>query len=226
MTTRRSRPIKPALRQTRTALRRRSRRQHHLRSHRQRQGLVLVLLITAIGAVVQGPIRRELRIREAWQRIGTCTAVAPDSPQVVCDGVTLVPLTLPLSFPACDEIKPLRGGECVVDVNQEALPDFRAAVAEVDSSGLGKHVLSFGTVNRRRCRNARSGKYVEGCVSKHSYGIAVDFRPFADNARWDVVVRNEPGVSEIVSIFQRYGFRWGMEFSSNPDPQHLEWHPR
>jgi hypothetical protein len=188
--------------------------------------LLVVAAVAAVFVVGFRQVREARRIDAAWKRVGTCAAVSASSPEVRCTGVDLVELALPSSFPACREIQPLKAGRCVVEVNREALSAFAAAVAEVEAAGLDRHIQTFGTVNRRRCRDARTGSYIPGCISKHSYGIAVDFRPFADNSRWDAVVRLEPGVSEIVEIFRSHGFRWGMEFGSNPDPQHLEWRPR
>jgi D-alanyl-D-alanine carboxypeptidase len=98
-------------------------------------------------------------------------------------------------------------------------------VARIDQAGLGRFVTEFQTVNRRRCKNARTGGYIAGCVSKHSYGIAADIRPFDDNSRWKQVVAEEPGVQEVIDIFRDEGFRWGMTFAGNPDPQHVEWSP-
>jgi hypothetical protein len=137
----------------------------------------------------------------------------------------LVDLRLPRSFAACDEIVRVTGAGCTVKVNREVHDRFAAAVAEVDEAGLGQHVTSFGTVNRRRCKDALTGEFIEGCISKHSYGLAADLRSFGDNSRWDAVIRDQPGVQAMVDIFRSHGFTWGMSFQSNPDPQHVEWTP-
>jgi hypothetical protein len=186
-----------------------------------------MLLLAALVMFVAWPAyQQERRIRAAWERVGACEAVSDTSPTVRCNGVELVALTLPPSFAACIEIRPLNDGQCVVRINAEAAPDFTRAVARVAALGLGRHVTSFGTVNRRRCKDTRTGNFIRGCISKHSYGIAADVRDFADNANWDDVVRREPGVQQMIDVFREEGFRWGMTFSNNPDPQHVEWQPR
>lgn len=161
----------------------------------------------------------------AWRRVGTCRAITEESPEVICAGVVLVDLVLPSRFAACGEIRRFRPS-CTVSVNAEALPAFQAAIAEVDAAGLGRHVTEFQTVNRRRCKSASTGRFIAGCISMHSYGIAADLRPFADNSRWPAVVASEPGLTGVIGIFEQNGFRWGMNFSGNPDPQHVEWIPR
>ena len=186
------------------------------------------LLVLLVGATTWFGFQEwnaQRREAAAWRRVGSCAAADSTSPTVTCVGVTLVDLTLPRRFAACAEILN-RLPTCTVSVNAEALNSFQAAIAEIDTAGLGRHVTEFQTVNRRRCKSASTGSYIAGCISKHSYGIAVDIRPFADNVRWNSVVAEEPGLTEIVAIFKRHGFRWGMEFAGNPDPQHFEWIPQ
>jgi hypothetical protein len=113
----------------------------------------------------------------------------------------------------------------VAKVNAQAVPAFTAALNEVVAAGLSAHITQFGTVNRRRCKDATTAAYIPNCISKHSYGIAVDIRNFADNANWDALVAREPEVLAVVKIFQQHGFIWGGTFGSNFDPQHLEWEP-
>ncbi len=161
----------------------------------------------------------------AWRRVGSCSALNTTSPTVTCTGVTLVDLALPRRFAACKAILTTLP-TCTVSVNAEALEAFQAAVTEIDAADLGRHMTEFQTVNRRRCKSASTGTYIASCISKHSYGIAADIRPFADNVRWKSVVAHEPGLMDVVRIFRRHGFRWGMQFGSNPDPQHFEWIPR
>jgi hypothetical protein len=169
-------------------------------------------------------VQPERERRAARKRIGRCEAVSATSPTVTCSGVQLVSLQLPRSFAACPRIV-RKTGTCAVPVNAEAYPHFQAAVIRIEQEGLGRHVTEFQTVNRRRCKNARTGAFIAGCISQHSYGTAADLRPFDDNSRWEQVVANEPGVQRVIDIFRDEGFRWGMSFSSNPDPQHVEWVP-
>ncbi len=182
---------------------------------------ILALLVWAVAA----PGRAELKRRQEWKRIGSCRAVNPTSPSVTCTGVKLVALELPASFAACPAIRAANNGACEVPVNARAYQRFADAVHQIDVEGLGKYVKTFGTVNRRRCKNAITGSFIKGCISKHSYGLAADVRPFEDNARWSTVVRSQPQVQRMINIFVAHGFRWGQTFGSNPDPQHVEWTP-
>lgn len=158
------------------------------------------------------------RERAAWRRVGSCEPVGATE-TVTCTGVHLVDLVLPPEIGSCRD-----AGICTVKVNREALQAFRAALREVVAQELGEFIPQFQTVNKRRCRDALSGSWIPNCVSKHSYGIAVDFRPFEDNANWEAVVDRDPGIADVVAIFRKAGFRWGGTFD-NFDPQHLEWIP-
>jgi D-alanyl-D-alanine carboxypeptidase len=178
--------------------------------------LALLVLLVATGL---GEYRAQQRRAEAWRKVGSCEAVG-DSPVVTCTGVTLTTITLPSSLAVCASLNP-----CEINVNAEAVPAFTSALAEVVAAGLSAHITQFGTVNRRRCKDARTAAYIPNCISKHSYGIAVDTRNFTDNANWEAVVAREPGVLKVVKIFKRNGFKWGGSFGSNFDPQHLEWEP-
>jgi D-alanyl-D-alanine carboxypeptidase len=172
--------------------------------------LMLFVLLVVTGL---GEYRAQQRRTEAWRKVGSCEAVG-DSPVVTCSGVTLTTITLPSSLTVCASLDP-----CEANVNVEAVPAFTAALNEVVAAGLSAHITQFGTVNRRRCKDARTAAFIPNCISKH------DTRNFNDNANWDAVVAREPEVLEVVKIFRRNGFKWGGTFGSNFDPQHLEWEP-
>ncbi len=180
------------------------------------------LILTLLGLLVRTGLRQyqdQQRRAEAWRKVGSCEALG-DSPTVTCTGVNLIALALPPALAVCRDMNP-----CTVNVNVEAVPAFTAALNEVVAQGLSAHITQFGTVNRRRCKDAISGSFIPDCISKHSYGIAVDTRNFTDNANWDAVVEQEPEVLDVVKIFQGNGFIWGGTFGSNFDPQHFEWEP-
>jgi hypothetical protein len=202
-------------------------RQHKKRARRSagplfRSALFWLFILTLLALLAATGFRRYLdqaRRAEAWRKVGSCKAVG-DSPTVNCTGVTLTTITLPPSLNVCRALNP-----CEANVNVQAAPAFTTALQEVVAMGLSAHITQFGTVNRRRCKDAITGGYIANCISKHSYGIAVDTRNFTDNANWDAVVAQEPEVLEVIKIFQRNGFAWGGDFGSNFDPQHLEWEP-
>jgi D-alanyl-D-alanine carboxypeptidase len=214
----------------RKAPNRRPRKKVPLRRSRQgrNRGLSTLVFIGFIAVLVWAmvaPGRAELRRRQEWKRIGSCKAVSAASPTVSCSGVKLVQLELPRSFAACTAIKANNNGVCTVPVNARVYQRFADAVHQIDDEGLGRYVKTFGTVNRRRCKDAISGTFIRGCISKHSYGIAADVRPFEDNARWSAVINSQPQVQRMINIFIAHGFKWGQNFRSNPDPQHVEWTP-
>ena len=170
------------------------------------------------GSTTTCPVGR--RAVPAWARVGRCEAIGA-SDLVECDGVELEMLALPRSFAAYRGPRPLPGtGE----------RRGRAGLSRLGrgdrQARLGRHVTRFETVNRRRCKDALTAEYIEGCISKHSFGIAADVRAFEDNASWPAVVAQEPGVVEMLQVFEANGFRWGGDFRSNFDPQHVEWKPR
>ncbi len=179
-------------------------------------GLALIIATLSFGI---SHWRAAQRRAAAWRRIGTCRAVG-DTSEVRCSGVHLVKLKLPGSLGHCRGV-----ANCHAPVNAEALPHFRLALKEVTAKGLGRYITTFDTVNKRRCKDARTGEFIPNCVSKHSYGTAVDIRDFADNTNWKSVVRRDPQVLRVIAIFRHHGFRWGGTFASNFDPQHLEWQP-
>jgi D-alanyl-D-alanine carboxypeptidase len=188
---------------------------------RRRLGTVLgLLIISTLMVVAVQQIRESSRIAAAWRRVGSCRAPGA-GPEVVCTGVRIETITLPEQLAVCRVMIP-----CEAKVNAETVAAFRASLREVVARRLSPRITSFGTLNKRRCKDARTAEFIAGCISKHSYGIAVDFRSFDDNKHWDAVVAREPGVLKVIAIFERHGFVWGGTFASNFDPQHLEWRPR
>ncbi|MGH8927778.1 MAG: M15 family metallopeptidase [Acidimicrobiia bacterium] len=99
-------------------------------------------------------------------------------------------------------------------------PYIRAALNEVEQRGLasvldrGDFQLAGGCFNPRFNRGADPGY----SLSRHSWGIAVDFNPSTNR------YGEEPSLSSgVVEIFQRWGFSWGGNWSV-PDGMHFEWH--
>jgi hypothetical protein len=204
------------------SLRRHKERARHSAGSLFRSLLFWLLIVTLLGLLTRTGLHRyqtQQRRAAAWRKVGSCKAI-DESPAVSCVGVVLTVLALPPSLAVCKTIDP-----CEAQVNVEAVPAFTTALREVVVAGLSAHITQFGTVNRRRCKDAVTAKYIPNCISKHSYGIAVDTRSFSDNADWDAVVANEPEVLEVVKIFKKNGFKWGGTFGSHFDPQHLEWEP-
>jgi D-alanyl-D-alanine carboxypeptidase len=186
--------------------------------------VVVTALVLGVAWLGYRQWTTQQQVNAAWRKIGRCAPISASSDTVTCTGVRTVDLPLPRGFAACAIIL-AKQSTCTAPVNVEAAPYFRRAVADIDAAGLGRYVTRFETVNRRRCKDARTGGYIPNCVSRHSYGVAVDLRPFEDNAKWNAVVAAEPGLTRVITIFERNGFTWGMHFAGNPDPQHVEWRP-
>jgi D-alanyl-D-alanine carboxypeptidase-like protein len=99
------------------------------------------------------------------------------------------------------------------------VPYIRAALVEVESSGLAPALdradfqVAGGCFNPRFNRGADPGY----SLSRHSWGIAIDFNPTTNQ------YGDHPTLSpEIVNIFRRWGFSWGGAWSV-PDGMHFEW---
>jgi hypothetical protein len=107
----------------------------------------------------------------------------------------------------------------VTRCHRMVVPYIRAALDEVDRSGLAEELdradfqIAGGCYNPRFNRGGDPGY----SLSRHSWGIAVDFNPSTNQ------YGEEPILSlEVVEIFRRWGFSWGGGWSV-PDGMHFEW---
>jgi D-alanyl-D-alanine carboxypeptidase len=107
----------------------------------------------------------------------------------------------------------------VTRCHRMVVPYIRAALDEVERSGLAGELdradfqISGGCYNPRLNRGADPGY----SLSRHSWGIAVDFNPTTNP------YGGEPTLApEVVEIFKRWGFSWGGGWSV-PDGMHFEW---
>jgi D-alanyl-D-alanine carboxypeptidase len=149
----------------------------------------------------------QAQIRKGGTAYGRCTA---RQGKVTCPTVRLASLRLPASFGV--------GRRRTVPVNAVTLAAFRRVVTAIDRAGLGPRIKQFQTLNRRQCKSARTGRFIPGCVSLHSWGIAVDINPGRLNATTD----GQP-LAGVRKIFISYGFVWGRTFKSNVDPPHFQY---
>ena len=102
------------------------------------------------------------------------------------------------------------------------LPAIEGALAELEATGLAAEIdpvdfqLAGGCYNARL---ARGGDLDRGfALSRHSWGIAVDFNPSANG------FGSEPSLSEDFGrVMRNWGFAWGAGWRV-PDPMHFEWH--
>lgn len=108
----------------------------------------------------------------------------------------------------------------VTRCHRMVVPYIRAALDEVERSGLAEELdrtdfqIAGGCYNPRFNRGGDPGY----SLSRHSWGIAVDFNPSTNQ------YGDQPTLSlEIVEIFRRWGFSWGGGWSV-PDGMHFEWY--
>jgi hypothetical protein len=154
------------------------------------------------------PLLTQDQIRGGKTAYGKCTA---SNGNVTCTGVRLVDLSLPASFA-------VPSSQRKVKVNAEALEAFRQVVVAIDRAGLGPRIKQFQTVNRRQCKSARTGKFIPGCISPHSWGVAVDINPGTLNATKD----GQP-LADVRKIFLARRFIWCNTFKGNVDPPHFQY---
>jgi hypothetical protein len=153
------------------------------------------------------PLLTQKQIRRGGTVYGNCNERGG---KVTCPTVKYRLLALPASFA-------VPSGQRKVQVNAAVYEAFRRAVVEIDRAGLGPRVKQFQTVNRRPCRRV-SGGIIAGCVSMHSWGLAVDINPGSLNA-----TRDGQSLAGVRRIFKSIGFIWGASFRSNVDPPHFQW---
>jgi hypothetical protein len=137
-------------------------------------------------------------------------AVAPDSgDEVQVDPDWRNTWIVTVDFPIVGETR----------CHRMVVPYIRAALSEVERSGLADAFdradfqIAGGCYNPRFNRGADPGF----SLSRHSWGIAVDFNPSTNP------YGEEPTMpEEIIEIFQRWGFSWGGTWTV-PDGMHFEW---
>lgn len=89
---------------------------------------------------------------------------------------------------------------------------FEDVFDEAVSLGLQSEFKTFGGCFAYRAQRGSTSK-----LSAHTWGIALDLNPF----------ENERGTAgnmspAVVSLFRRHGFMWGGDFSTVPDPMHMQ----
>jgi len=95
------------------------------------------------------------------------------------------------------------------------------AFDEIQKQGLQGHIISFhGSFNARLIKRDYGG-YLN-IPSNHAFGTAFDINAdFNPHGRPSAPIGTMGSVHELVPIFERYGFKWGGNFSI-PDGMHFE----
>jgi hypothetical protein len=103
--------------------------------------------------------------------------------------------------------------------NRAVVPYIRAAVAELIETGAIDAIdrddfqLAGGCFNSRLMRGGDKGF----ALSRHAWGIAIDFNPSTN--RYGHPVTLDP---EVAAIMRSWGFAWGGMWTV-PDGMHFEW---
>lgn len=102
------------------------------------------------------------------------------------------------------------------------LPAIQGALGELEATGLAEEIdqvdfqLAGGCYNARL---ARGGDLDRGfALSRHSWGIAIDFNPSSNGFGSESSLSEEFG-----QVMRNWGFAWGAGWRV-PDPMHFEWH--
>ncbi|HKU75252.1 MAG TPA: M15 family metallopeptidase [Pyrinomonadaceae bacterium] len=96
-----------------------------------------------------------------------------------------------------------------------------AAFAEVEKAGLKKRLISIAGSFNARLQKRKGGGFVQ-TPSNHSFGTAFDINSdFNPQGKKPPAVGQPGSVRELVSIFEKHGFRWGGQFPT-PDGMHFE----
>ncbi len=103
--------------------------------------------------------------------------------------------------------------------HRSMLPYLEHALDEAIDAGLGSVIDPVDFQRAGGCYNARliRGGDKGGAISRHSWGIAVDFNPSTN--RYGGAVVMDPRLAE---IFHKWGFAWGGGWVY-PDGGHFEW---
>jgi hypothetical protein len=103
--------------------------------------------------------------------------------------------------------------------NRAVVPYIRAAVSELERTGLMAQIdytdfqLAGGCFNARMMRGSDQGF----ALSRHAWGIAIDFNPSTNRFGGDTNLTPAFG-----DVLRRWGFSWGATWTI-PDGMHFEW---
>ena len=125
---------------------------------------------------------------------------------------TLASGTLPFPVPL-DMHKPDKQMQTRFHAHHRLVGTFEAVFAELHRLGLQSEIMSWGGIYHfRPIRGTRRA------LSLHAFGAAIDL-----NAE-----TNKPGTEgdmspQVIEVFRHFGFVWGGDFGSRPDPMHFQY---
>lgn len=105
--------------------------------------------------------------------------------------------------------------------NRAVMPSLLGALSELRARGLIDAIDGADFQRAGGCYNprlARGGGLDRGfAISRHSWGIAIDFNPSTNRFGGDAGLAEDVG-----QVFRDWGFAWGAGWTV-PDPMHFEW---
>jgi hypothetical protein len=125
---------------------------------------------------------------------------------------TLLRGTLPFAIPL-DPKRPAKGVKTRFFAHRKLVPAFEAVFQEIARLGLREHIHSWGGIyNFRPIRGSK------GHLSLHCFGAAIDLNSESNGlgTAGDMHPR-------VVEVFEHFGFLWGGNFRSRPDPMHFQY---
>lgn len=125
---------------------------------------------------------------------------------------TLTKATLPFSIPI-DPKDPTKGEKTTFYAHHKLVSSFVAVFTEIDRLGLRGLVRSWdGLYNFRPIRGTTTH------ISLHAWGAAVDL-----NAATNPLDQTGDMDPKLIDVFAHFGFFWGGNFQSRPDPMHFQY---
>jgi hypothetical protein len=120
--------------------------------------------------------------------------------------------TLPFPVPI-DANNPKAGTKQTFYAHRELISSFVAVFSEIERLGLRGLIRSWdGVYNFRPIRGTTSR------ISLHAFGAAIDLNastnPLGGEGDMDPL---------IIDVFSHFGFFWGGNFQSRPDPMHFQY---
>lgn len=104
-----------------------------------------------------------------------------------------------------------------VKCNRAVVGALKAAMKEITDRGLGATINTADFQYQGGCWNPSVVPLSGGSMSRHSWGIAIDFNIAANDL--GAAPRQDP---RLVAIMRKYGFAWGGDFL-RPDGMHFEY---
>jgi hypothetical protein len=124
---------------------------------------------------------------------------------------TLASAVLPFPIPHSSK-DPGAGIKKRFSAHRKLVTTFVAVFTEIDRLGLRDHIQSWGGIyNFRPIRGAKN-------ISLHAFGAAIDL-----NSETNPLGGEGTMNAGIVEIFEHFGFFWGGNFRTRPDPMHFQY---